>query len=212
MRPLSDDSTPYTTIWKWPTVIPKDILCTHRCITYPLGKQSDIYSSIRISFEVFRATLFSLGLFILQFRPRSDLSFEKETFTVVAIVKRTYWHRKTPAGFHLFTNQHSLIYMFDLLVGVADPGQTLEWKALQWVVWFLVSSYVCHTIYGDTNVWTDLLSHDTALIICRLVTHSPLPYTEIKYFDCATSAHIQAIEKNVQLLPTHRFAENVRHA
>lgn len=109
----------------------------------------------------------------------------------MATVDIMHWVPMTTDGFDLFTDQHNLIFLFDLISVVPDLSPTSLGKVLLWVVRFSAYNYTCVHIKGVHNVWDDLLVHWSSPVTVRRLFHIRiLPSSDTSYFDWPSSTEI----------------------
>lgn len=96
----------------------------------------------------------------------------------------------------MYTDHNNLIFIFDPLAVLPDIGLAAVHKVLRWAVRLSMYKYDCFCIRGDENVWADLMTRWSILLITRrLVNISPLP-TTFEDFEWLSSDAIHSSQLN----------------
>lgn len=93
-----------------------------------------------------------------------------------------HWLFSNPDGFDLFTDHNNLV-SFDPLAVCSYLSQTTVRKVLRWAQQFSLYTFTYINIKRNDNVWTDLMSRWSAvLIVRRLVEVPPLLFLSSEAF------------------------------
>ena len=127
-------------------------------------------------------------------------TIEKESFAIIASVKRLHWLLAPPEGFDIYTDHNNLIFIFDPLHVLPDLFQSSVKKVLRLAVMLSLYNYTCVHLKGQDNVWADLLTRWSTPVrtIRRLVYIPPLLSAENENFVWPSDAEILEVQTKHQ--------------
>lgn len=106
---------------------------------------------------------------------------ENEDFSVLASLQRSHWLDWLDSGqngFDLYTDHNDLIFILYPLKIIPDIEQGVVSKVLRWDVRLYAYKYVCFHIFGEDNIWAEILTTwDIQIKIGRSFNTPPLPPT-----------------------------------